>query len=381
MECALYIHFPFCVRKCLYCDFNSLAGSSIMPEEYVTALVRELELRAATLEAPVTAPTLYFGGGTPSLMAPASVQVVIDGARRWYGLLPEAEVTLEANPGTVDRGKLAGYRAAGVNRLSLGVQSFDDAMLVRLGRLHTARQAVDAVTMARQAGFANLGIDLIHGLPGQTVTRWRDDLARAVDLAPEHISAYGLTVEEGTPFFSLASSGNLNLPVEEAALEMLEMTADVLRDAGYEQYEISNFARTGRRSRHNQVYWHRGNYLGFGAGAHSFLRDGGWGTRWHNPSDPVAYMHSLADGLPPAEEPAILDRRDAMAEFMFLGLRLLEGIESARFQEEFGVTVNDAYGEEVARLTAAGLLKVAGGRLRLTRIGLPLANQVFQSFL
>lgn len=381
MECALYIHFPFCVRKCLYCDFNSLTGSSVSPEGYAAVLVRELELRAATLDGPVTAPTLYFGGGTPSLMAPASVQLVVGGTRRWYGLLPEAEVTLEANPGTVDREKLAGYREAGVNRLSLGVQSFDDATLVRLGRLHTARQAADAVTMARQAGFANLGIDLIHGLPGQTVAMWRDELARAVDLAPEHISAYGLTVEEGTPFFSLASTGKLDLPVEEAALAMLEMTAHVLRDAGYEQYEISNFARPGWRSRHNQVYWHRGNYLGFGAGAHSFLRQGGWGKRWHNPIDPVAHMCALADGLPPAEEPTILDRRGAMAEFMFLGLRLLEGIERSRFREEFGVAVNEAYGQEVDFLMSSGLLELAGDRLRLTRAGLPLANQVFQRFL
>lgn len=380
MECALYIHFPFCVRKCLYCDFGSLAGSSVSPEEYAVALVRELELRAASLDGPITAPTLYFGGGTPSLMAPELVARVVKGTRSWYGLSTEAEVTLEANPGTVDREKLAGYRTAGVNRLSLGVQSFDDAMLVRLGRLHTARQAVDAVAMARQAGFANLGIDLIHGLPGQSIAMWRDDLARAVDLAPEHISAYGLTVEEGTPFHDLARAGQLDLPDEEAALEMLEATTEVLREAGYGQYEISNFARPGFRSRHNQVYWRRGNYLGFGAGAHSFLRQG-WGKRWHNPSDPVAHMHSLADGLPPAEEPISLDRRDAMAEFMFLGLRLLEGIELAGFHEEFGMTVHGAYGTEVDYLTSSGLLELTGDRLRLTRAGLFLANQVFQRFL
>ncbi|GFE57043.1 radical SAM family heme chaperone HemW [Geobacter sp. AOG1] len=381
MDCALYIHFPFCVRKCLYCDFGSLAGSSISPEEYVAVLMRELELRAATLDGTVTASTLYFGGGTPSLMASESVKLVIDWARRWYGLLPGAEVTLEANPGTIDREKLAGYRAAGVNRLSLGVQSFDDAILGRLGRLHTARQAADAVTLARQAGFANLGIDLIHGLPGQSVAMWRDDLARAVDLAPEHISAYGLTVEEGTPFHDLARNGQLDLPDEDTALEMLEMTSDLLRETGYEQYEISNFARPGCRSRHNQVYWHRGEYLGFGAGAHSFLRMGGWGRRWHNPRQPAVYMQAMADGLPPAEEPFTLDRHDAMAEFMFLGLRLLEGIELSRFREEFGVAVNEAYGAEVDYLTTSGLLELVDDRLRLTRAGLPLANQVFQRFL
>ncbi|RII28508.1 MAG: coproporphyrinogen III oxidase [Geobacter sp.] len=381
MECSLYIHFPFCVRKCLYCDFNSLAGSPVTPEEYVMALVREMELRAATLTAPVTAPTLYLGGGTPSLMPPELVKRVIDGARKWYGLLSDAEVTIEANPGTVDRQKLAGYRAAGVNRLSLGVQSLDDAMLVRLGRVNSARQAVEAVVAARDAGFANLGIDLIHGLPGQTVVMWRDDLERVVALSPGHISAYGLSVEEGTPFHALASAGQLDLPDEEAAVEMLELTTDLLREAGYEQYEISNFARPGLRSRHNQVYWRRGEYLGFGAGAHSFLREGRWGRRWHNPDYPAAYLQALTEGLPPEEEPTTLGRHDAMAEFMFLGLRLLEGIDRSRFREEFGVRVDEAYGAEVASLTVSGLLELAGDRLRLTRTGLRLANQVFQAFI
>jgi oxygen-independent coproporphyrinogen III oxidase len=380
MNGVLYIHFPFCVRKCLYCDFNSLAGSSVAPKGYVAALVREQELRAATVDGPVTAPTLYFGGGTPSLMAPELVKLVIDGARRLYGLSPDAEVTMEANPGTVDCEKLAGYRSAGVNRLSLGVQSFDDAMLARLGRVHSARQAVEAVTAAREAGFANIGIDLIHGLPGQSVAMWRDDLQRAVELAPEHVSAYGLAVEEGTPFHELAGAGRLDLPDEEDALKMLEMTAEVLGEAGYEQYEISNFARPGCRSRHNQVYWRRGAYLGFGAGAHSFLRDG-WGRRWHNPDHPAAYLQAMKHGLLQVEEPITLSRRDAMAEFMFLGLRLLEGVELTAFQREFGEAVTDVYSREVAQLQEMNLLELAGDRLRLTRAGLPLANQVFQRFL
>ena len=379
MDCALYIHFPFCVRKCLYCDFNSLAGSTISAREYVAVLVRELELRAATLDGQITAPTLYFGGGTPSLMAPELLKLIIDGARRLYALSPDAEVTMEANPGTVDRKKLAGYRAAGVNRLSLGVQSFDDTMLVRLGRVHSARQALEAVTAAREAGFANIGIDLIHGLPGQSVALWGDDLQRVVDLTPEHVSAYGLSVEEGTPFHELAGAGRLDLPNEEDALKMLEMTAEVLQEAGYEQYEISNFARPAYRSRHNQVYWRRGDYLGFGAGAHSFLRDG-WGRRWHNLDQPAAYLQAMKRGLP-VEEPVTLERRDAMAEFMFLGLRLLDGVELAAFQREFGEAVTDVYSREVAQLQGMDLIELAGDRLRLSRAGLPLANQVFRSFL
>ncbi|HTG81218.1 MAG TPA: radical SAM family heme chaperone HemW, partial [Geobacteraceae bacterium] len=283
METSLYIHFPFCLKKCLYCDFNSLAGSRIKAGDYIAAAVREMALRAEKVAAPVSAPTLYIGGGTPSLMEPSLVGRLIDTAARLYGLAAGAEITLEANPGTLTAEKLAGYRAAGVNRLSLGVQSFDDAMLGVLGRVHTAREALDSYATARATGFVNIGIDLIHSLPGQTPEMWRGELTRAIDLGPEHVSAYGLTVEEGTPFQRLESDGRLSLPDEDAAVTMFRETGAVLGRAGYERYEISNFARPGFRSRHNQVYWRRGNYLGFGAGAHSFLRSPGFGVRWRNP--------------------------------------------------------------------------------------------------
>ena len=379
MQTSLYIHFPFCLRKCFYCDFNSLAGSSIMPAEYAAAVVKEMALRAGQLAAPVTAPTLYFGGGTPSLMAPGDVGRIIDAASH-YGLAEDAEITIEANPGTLTAAKLAGYRAAGVNRLSLGVQSFDDSFLEQLGRIHTAREAQAAFALARKEGFSNIGIDLIHSLPGETPAAWLDDLARAVSLGPEHVSAYGLSIEEGTPFHDLERDGRLSLPDDEEGAQMFRQTAEFLQSKGYEHYEISNFALPGRRSLHNQVYWQRGNYLGFGAGAHSYLRSPGFGVRWRNSFSPDVYLQAISRATLPEEELTPLSGRDAMAEFLFLGLRMLEGVELELFRQEFGVALEDAYPGVLPEFLEDGLLECRTGRLRLTGRGLVFANQVFLRF-
>ncbi|HEY6008812.1 MAG TPA: radical SAM family heme chaperone HemW [Geobacteraceae bacterium] len=380
MPVSLYIHFPFCVRKCLYCDFASVADSPLTPSEYAAAVVAEMELRARLLAGPVSAPTLYLGGGTPSLMAPADVAALIEAATRLYGLSPDAEVTIEANPGTVTLESLAGYRAAGVNRLSLGVQSLHDPLLARLGRVHTAAEAVAAFGAARAAGFANIGIDLIHSLPGEDLSLWQHDLERAVALSPDHVSAYPLAVEEGTPFARMEERGELPLPDEEEAAAMFELTSSFLGAQGYGQYELANFARPGHRSRHNQVYWRRGNYLGFGAAAHSFLRTPGFGRRWHNSAAPGDYLARVRHGTLPEEGLTLLSRPEAMGEFLFLGLRLLDGVDAALFRREFGVTIEAAFPAEVAELTAAGLLERSGEGFRLARRVLPLANQVFMRF-
>uniref|UniRef100_A0A831U5P9 Heme chaperone HemW n=1 Tax=Geobacter metallireducens TaxID=28232 RepID=A0A831U5P9_GEOME len=378
---ALYIHIPFCVRKCRYCAFTSWDDAPLGTDEYAALLLREMGLRAGVLAHPLGAATLYLGGGTPSLLEPRLVGSIIDGAERLFRLHPAAEVTLEANPGTVTAASLAGYRAAGVNRLSLGVQSLDDGMLERLGRLHTARQAREAFALARRAGFDNIGIDLIHGLPGQDLSHWREQLRAAVELRPDHISAYGLTVEEGTPLARLEEEGVLALPDEEDAAAMFEETAEILAPAGYEQYEIANFALPGRRSRHNQVYWQRGNYLGFGAGAHSFLREPFPGLRWRSPDDLGAYGSSLAAGTVPEIDRTPLAVGDARAEWLFLGLRMLDGVEEERFREEFGVPLAEIHGPALEGLLAAGLLVREGGRLRLSRRGVILSNRVFGAFL
>lgn len=377
---SLYIHIPFCLKKCLYCDFNSFADAPVTKEEYVDLLVREMELRAGEITEKAAVPTLFFGGGTPSLLSAEVVERLIEAAQM-YDVEAGAEVTLEANPGTVTREKLAGYRAAGVNRLSIGVQSFHDTLLARLGRVHSSSEAVAAFESARAAGFDNLGIDLIHTLPGETLEMWEADLRRAVELAPEHISAYSLILEEGTPLHGEAEKGRLVLPEEEAAVEMLELTTEFLVAAGYEHYEISNFARPGRRSRHNQVYWRRGNYLGFGAGAHSLLRRETGDLRWGNTESLTEYRQYISEDCLPDVERHVLTVREAMAEYMFLGLRMLEGVDTMAFSREFGATVTDVWPGVAEGLCREGLLVEDGTFLRLSRRGLLLANRVFAAFL
>ena len=381
MALSLYIHFPFCVRKCHYCDFNSLADSGIAAPSYIAALLREMEMVADDPEQFGPVATIFFGGGTPSLLPPELVRQTIEGTERCFGILPEAEITLEANPGTLSDASLSGYRSAGVNRLSLGVQSFDDRMLARLGRIHSGREAIESFAAARASGFDNIGIDLIHSLPGQTAPLWEEQLTIAVDLGPEHISAYGLSVEEGTPFASLEESGQLDLPEEDEAAAMFETTGRILTSAGYEHYEISNFARPGRRSRHNQVYWLRGDYLGLGSGAHSFIRNPAPGLRWKNCDSPVRYIELLQQSILPREQAQRLNTGEAMSEAMFLGLRLLNGIDPAAFSSEFAIDIKRAFAPELDRLLQSGLLEETGTLLRLSRRGLILSNQVFSSLL
>jgi oxygen-independent coproporphyrinogen-3 oxidase len=380
MRTALYIHFPFCVQKCRYCDFNSVADTQIDAGEYVAGLTREMTLRARMLTAPVSAPTLYFGGGTPSLLPPRLVGALVETATRLFGLDADAEITLEANPGTVTPDTLAGYRAAGVNRLSFGVQTFNDPLLARLGRLHTAAEAIRGFEAARAAGFGNVGIDLMHSLPGEDLSHWQDDLKQGAALAPEHLSVYALSVEEGTPFHRLAQQDLLQLPDEDESAAMLEWTGLFLRTAGFDQYEIANFARPGFRSRHNLGYWRRANYLGFGAGAHSFLREPGSGRRWGNVPAPAPYLTMVASGTLPEVDPVQLTMREAMEEFLFLGLRVLDGVDGAQFRREFGISLPEAFPGEISRLVADGLLEQQGEYCRLTSRAVPVANRVFVRF-
>ena len=380
MRTALYVHFPFCIRKCLYCDFNSLAGSEISRKEYVAALLHEMKLRREDLHYELTASSLYFGGGTPSLLEPELIARIIEAAQQLFALEPDAEITLEANPGTINREKLAAYHSIGINRLSLGVQSFSDTMLRRLGRVHTAIDASNAYQAARDAGFINISIDLIHSLPGQDRELWLNDLDHLAAYRPEHISAYGLTIEDGTPFHAMMQKGEMSLPEEEESAVMFEQTSEVLRNAGYEHYEISNFSLPGHRSRHNQVYWKRTDYLGFGAGAHSFLSTSPFGCRWKNPENPEQYMQAVANGAASKEEFIIITKQEAMTERLFLGLRMMEGVDCGMFIKEFGVSIEDAFPSEFPKLISDDLLELCLGNIRLTGKGLILANQVVMRF-
>jgi len=378
MTPGIYIHIPFCVRKCPYCDFNSYKAAGRDSSAYVQALLSEMRLVRGAL--PHSLPefgSVYFGGGTPTVLPAPDLISILEAVRILFPISANAEVTIEANPGTVDPESLARLRGAGFNRLSLGVQSLENRLLKALGRVHTAEQAVESFAWARQAGFANISIDLMYALPGQSIDDWRVTLECAVSLQPEHVSAYALTIEPGTPFWRRRESGKLHLPSEDEELEMERLAETVLCSSGYERYEVSNYAKPGCRSRHNQVYWRNWPYLGFGAGAASYWE----GERRINIKQPSAYVRTVKRGRLPIADAEKLPPLKAAGETLMLGLRMLEGIDSADVKQRFGVDVLSVFASEVERMKTLGLLQVDGTRLKLTPQGLLLANEVWAAFI
>jgi oxygen-independent coproporphyrinogen-3 oxidase len=373
---SLYVHIPYCQVKCPYCDFNSYAATSWPEEAYARALVAELQGRIAEPPfAGATVATIFFGGGTPSLFQPATIARLLDAVASACPLADDLEVTLEANPGTVERQRLAGFRAAGVRRLSFGVQSFQPTLLTTLGRVHDADDARAAIRAARAAGFDDLNLDLIFAVPGGSRAAWEADVAEAVHWAPEHVSAYNLTYEAGTPFHTLRARGALQPLDDEDELWMYQHARAVLANAGYEQYEISNFARPGHDARHNQSYWRGVDYLGLGAGAHSYAHAPGWGRRWSNERIPERYMQAVARGDAAVGRES-LSFETAAAEWVFLGLRELAGIDPERFAERFGQALETVH-PEIAAFRADGLLTDRDGRLALSERGLLVADSIF----
>lgn len=390
---SLYLHIPFCKKRCAYCDFNTYAGLESMIPRYVEALCREMELVSATQAQRIPVHTVFFGGGTPSLLPLEKIEQILTTARHVFDVQPGAEITLEANPGTTSRETLHELRRLGVNRLSLGMQSANPHELQVLTRIHDFSDVIQSVTWARQAGFDNLSLDLIFALPGQSLESWNRTLELAVGLAPDHLSLYSLIVEEGTPMYRWSQKGLVDLPDDDRAADMYEAAMDRLERGGFAQYEISNWAQRGsdgapRSCRHNLQYWRGLPYLGFGAGAHGFA--GGWRT---NNVRPVrVYVRRCLEGtsrpfpLSPANEDARqINRGEEMAEWMMVGLRLTEeGISAERFQRLFGKSLESEFGQKIERLSRAGLLEWAeeGGKcLRLTRRGRLLGNRVFMEFI
>lgn len=368
---SVYIHIPFCLRKCNYCDFVSFPADDCRQRlsEYSGLLQKELELyqKKICLD---SMHTIYFGGGTPSLMEPSQIAGLIS-------LFPPAEeVTLEANPETLDEERLAAFRQAGINRLSMGVQSFDEKLLQSMGRGHSPAQAIEMVAAARKAGFDNISIDLIYGLPGQTADGWRQDLEQALALETEHISLYGLTIEPGTPWGSMVQKGQLAPVDEDLAADMLEIAMDRLEQAGFNHYEISNFARPGYESRHNLAYWRRENYLGLGVAAAGCLLE----HRLYNYKDYEDYEQAVSEGRLPLMDEEILHIDQVIGEAIFLGLRLSEGIDFAAFQTQYGLDPRRRFRRAIGKMSAAGLLQVDNEGMRLTKRGVLLGNQVFEQF-
>ena len=446
----LYIHIPFCIRKCAYCDFLSFPAGEALQTAYVQALDREIRKTAAFLHTqeadglclspdqdpdreaesgaadpdpdrkaesgtadqnPGQTPeyasaceayqyvvtSVFFGGGTPSVLPSHVLCGILKTLRECFAFAEDAEITLEVNPGTVDAEKLTAYRAAGWNRISIGCQSLDDRELKALGRIHTAAEAVEAYQAARAAGFANINLDLMSAIPGQKMEGWERTLRAAARLGPEHISAYSLILEEGTPFFVQAEKGELDLPDEEEERRMYERTEEILSEYGYHRYEISNYAKEGYACRHNCGYWTGTAYLGFGLGAASYIGQ----TRFQNPSDPDRYLRQYGEkavpeaGLKEAEAYGLqawirktkegiepLSFQDRMAEYMILGLRMMRGVSDAEFTEGFGCSFYSVYGEVIKRYLDLGLLASRpDGRIALTRRGISLSNQVMADLL
>lgn len=387
MNVGVYIHIPFCRFKCTYCDFNAYAGMRSLYEPYTRAVVTEIST-LQSLPSTLAAETIYLGGGTPSLLPLPMLAQVLAACRASFDVSPDAETTLEANPGTVDAAYLDGLRALGVNRLSLGVQSMHQAELDFFKRGHSFADAVEAVKLARAAGLYNLNIDLIYGIPRQTMTMWQETVTGALELAPNHVSMYCLTIEERTALAIWVRRGQVPLPDDDLAADMVLWADERLAAEGLARYEVSNWARQsqpregskpsqGYRCRHNLVYWHNAPYLGFGAGAHSSFER----RRFWNAAHPREYVRQIEAGQSAIAGSEDIGRELEMGETMMLGLRLSEGVSFAHFEERFGVAMTRIYPRELAELQNSGLIEVDEVGVRLTQRGWLLGNRVFSAFL
>ena len=383
---GIYIHVPFCKRKCAYCDFASYTDLEFLFSTYTEAICAEIEREASSWEM-VCFDTVFIGGGTPTLFPAPMIVTLINHCRRYLTVTPNAEITIEANPGTISPADLRTLRLAGINRLSLGVQSLHDDELRLLGRIHTAQEALEAFRLAREAGFPNINLDLIYGLPSQTLGRWRETLENVIALRPEHLSLYALTLEEGTPLIERVEAGELPAPDDDLAADMYEAAEALLAHAGYTHYEISNWARRSTQDRegeipalacqHNLKYWRNERYLGLGAAAYSF---DGW-RRYANSRDPAGYVARITSRQAGKTESEELTSEGRMGETMMLGLRLMVGVSWDEFAQRYGIGLAEVYGREIDELVDAGLLQRDDRGVRLTPRGRLLGNQVFAAFL
>ena len=367
----LYVHIPFCVRKCQYCDFLSGPSDEETKDRYIEALLKEIRAAEHTEDYEIV--SVFIGGGTPSALKAEAIASIMRTLQEQFFFCEDAEVTIEANPGTVDLKKLTIYRNVGINRLSLGLQSTDAEELKLLGRIHSYEEFLKSYEWAREVGFSNINIDLMFAIPGQTGEAWRQHLYQVAELNPEHISAYSLIIEEGTPF----AEQNLDLPDEDTEYQMYEDTAEILERYGYRQYEISNYAKQGYMCRHNAGYWQRREYLGFGLGASSLYR----GMRFSNTRRMQEYLKESRNPDQIRKDVTVLSRNERIEEFMFLGLRMTEGISEKKFEENFDVRLMDVYGDILQKYEETGFMEHIETKWRLTRKGIHVSNHILADFL
>lgn len=368
---GLYIHIPFCRQKCLYCDFPSFSGKDELMKEYSLALSMEIEKNSSLLYK-----SIFIGGGTPTYLSLNSWEIIkssVDKLKK----TDDIEFTVEANPGTLNKDILLLFKNMGVNRLSIGLQSCDDIILRRIGRIHNFSDFVTAYEMARKMEFKNINVDLMFGLPDQTMEQWKNTLSNIVKIAPEHISCYSLIVEDGTPFYNMQRLGKLNLPSEELEREMYHYAVKFLRENGYNQYEISNFAKENMECRHNIIYWEAREYMGCGSGAHSFYN----GERFSNKVKIEDYINSMRENNNAMEEIHKNSVKDNMEEFMFMGLRMTEGISIEEFQKRFNIDIFEIYGHIINKFINNSLLMMKNGRIYLSPQGIEVSNSVMCEFI
>lgn len=375
MTKALYIHIPFCEKKCNYCDFLSFPKcSDDLKRRYVEAMKKEVVLKKKN-----TTPlkSIFFGGGTPTCLSGGLFLQLIEAIKEHFILAEDVEISTEANPGTVDYEKLSILKNAGVNRISFGVQTFDEKLLKRIGRIHSPKCVYDTFSLARKVGFSNINLDLMYGLPGQNLEQWEETLQKTIDLNPEHISLYQLKIEKNTPLGKELKSGKIEIFDDEIALEMYKLARKILSEKGYEQYEISNFAKKGYRCIHNQVYWRNEPYFGLGLGAHFYEPP----VRYANVGTINEYIDNLEKGKLPPIEKEMQDINLQMSETMFMGLRLIAGVDLKRFEERFKKRAEEVFKKPIAKCSNLGLIEIEGEKLRFTEKGLYIGNLIFEEFL
>lgn len=369
-DVGIYIHIPFCVHKCNYCDFNSYAGMEDMFDAYFDALIREIRTFSRTRR--LNADTVYLGGGTPSCVDTKYIAAVLDEIFSSFNIMKESEISMECNPGTVTGSGLSALRGAGINRLSIGLQSTDDKMLAALGRIHSLRDFEDCFSAARGAGFDNISADLMYGLPNQTAEHWRRTLERAAAFGAEHLSCYSLKIEEGTPFYSMGVA----VPDDDTVADMYAECVEFLGKCGYARYEISNFAKSGFESRHNLKYWRCDDFIGFGAGAYSCIN----GSRFSNIRNVDGYIRSVNSKGNAVENTSALEKSDRMSEFVFLGLRCEKGIDVREFARRFGCDIFDVYREPLEKYIRLGFIIHDDPALRLSHDAFFVSNTILADF-
>ncbi|MDD6857785.1 MAG: radical SAM family heme chaperone HemW [Lachnospiraceae bacterium] len=374
----LYIHIPFCVSKCRYCDFLSFSSDEDTVRKYTDALIREISSKKNKEN---ITDTIFIGGGTPSLLDVKYIKEIFDSLYDDFNISDDAEITIEANPGTITKEKAKAYAELGINRVSMGLQSADNEALKKLGRIHDFNHFLESYDILRNEGMSNINVDIMSGLPGQSVAKYEETLCKVCDVNPEHISAYSLIVEEGTPFYQMYNPVDGlrrdELPDEDSEREQYYMTRDILKDAGYFRYEISNYSKPGYECRHNTGYWRGVPYIGMGLGASSLWN----GTRYNNTGDMSEYIRCSMKPDSIAENVQKLTDADRMEEFMFLGLRMTEGIQISEFYEKFGVTVNEVYGEVIKKYSDMKMLEINGENMKLTDKGVDVSNIIFADFI